>query len=113
KAHRYDPDINKEFMHFCEHYGTAPIATRPKSPKDKNIIENALGVFWRWADRRIRNRTFYSIGELNTFLRELADEFNVRIQRKYGLSRRDKFEQGEREKLLALPASTYRCGIWK
>ena len=113
KAHRYDPDIHKEFAHFCEHYGTAPIATRPCSPKDKNLIENALGVFWRWAGRRVRGRTFYSIGELNGFMREIADEFNAKTQRKYGLSRKEKFDQGERIKLLPLPAKTYRFGEWK
>ena len=52
RAHRYDPDLNPEFSHFCEYYDTAPLAMRPYKPKDKNLIENALGVFWRWARRR-------------------------------------------------------------
>jgi transposase len=47
RAHRYDPDIHREFSHFAEHHGTAPLAMRPGKPKDKNFIENALGVFWR------------------------------------------------------------------
>ena len=113
RAHQYDPDLNKEFALFCAFHGTAPIATRPAKPKDKNLIENALGVFWRWARLRIRGRTFFSLGELNLFVKELADDFNARIQRKYGLSRRQKFEHGEREKLLPLPVQNYRYGEWK
>jgi transposase len=113
RAHRYDPDINPEFFRFAEHFGTAPLAMRPRKPKDKNLIENALGVFWRWAGPKIRQRTFFSLAELNGFIGELLDWFNSRIQKKYGQSRRQKFEQGEREKLLELPATAYEVGEWK
>lgn len=101
-----------EFFNFCELYVTAPVAARPRSPKDKNLIENVLGVFWRWARLRFKRKTFYSLGELNAFLRELLDIFNDRIQRKYGQSRRQKFT-AEQTKLLPLPSGEYRVGIWK
>jgi len=112
RAGRFDPDYNPEFWRFAEHFGTAPIAARPRSPKDKNLIENVLGVFWRWAGPKIRQRTFYSLAELNVFIRELLELFNNRVQKKYGLSRRQKYE-GEREKLLPLPQAGYTIGIWK
>jgi transposase len=113
RAHRYDPDLNREFAHFAEHHGTAPLAMRPRKPKDKNLIENALGVFWRWVRRRLRDRPCYSLGELNDFLRELADVFNSRVQRKYGLSRWQKFEDAEKAKLLPLPVLAYTFGEWR
>lgn len=113
RAHRYDPDFNPEFFHFCEFQGTAPVAARPRSPKDKNLIENVLGVFWRWSRRQIRSRQFFSLAELNAFLRVLLEQFNNRIQRKYGQSRRQKFEAGEKIKLLPLPSGDYRIGLWK
>ena len=113
RPHRYDPDINREFMHFCDHYGTAPLAMRPGQPKDKNLIENALGVFWRWAGHKFRERQFFSLTDLNDFLRELVDEFNSRIQRKYGCSRRDKFNNGEQLTLLQLPIAPYQAAEWK
>lgn len=113
KAHRYDPDYHPEFTRFCEHYHTAHIAARPKSPKDKCFIENVLGVFWRWAGPKIRKQTFYSIGALNSFLMELQELFNNRIQKKYGQSRRQKFDTGEKEKLLPLPVAVYSAGTWK
>jgi transposase len=113
KAHRYDPDINREFAHFCDHFGTAPLAMRPGQPKDKNLIENILGVFWRWARQGIQERTFHSLTDLNDFLHDLAEEFNHRIQRKYGVSRKAKFDLGEREKLLPLPTAPYSVGEWK
>ena len=113
KAHNYDPDLNPEFARFCEHYSTAPLAMRPRKPKDKNQIENALGVFWRWARRRLLKQQYYSLVDLNRAIRALADEFNSRVQRKYGASRRQKLEGGERERLLPLPAKTWSHGEWK
>jgi hypothetical protein len=112
KAHRYDPDFHPEFAYFCEHYKTAHLAARPIKPKDKCFVENSLGVFWRWARRRFKQRTFYSLAELNTFLRELLDLFNDRVQRKYGKSRRQKFELAEQAKLLPLPTAPYSIGAW-
>jgi transposase len=112
-AHRYDPDFHPEFAHFCEYYKTAQLAARAKKPKDKCFIENVLGVFWRWAKRHFRGRTFHSLGELNAFIASLVDQFNNRVQRKYGKSRRQKFEEGERDKLLPLPSTPYQSGVWK
>lgn len=113
KAHRYDADLNPEFQRFCEYYGTAPLAMRPGEPKDKAVIENALGVFWRWARKRVRESKFYSLAELNRFLHGLLDIFNNRIQRKYGLSRRQKHVASEVEVLLAIPEQAYEIGEWK
>ena len=112
KAHRYDPDFHPEFAYFCEHFKTAHLAARPLKPKDKCFVENSLGVFWRWARRRFKQRTFYSLAELNAFLREILAEFNDRVQRKYGKSRRQKFEIAEKAKLMPLPATAYGVGNW-
>ena len=113
RAHRYDADLNPEFFNFANHYDTAPLAMRPKKPKDKNLIENALGVFWRWCRRKIRKQKFRSLGELNTFILQELEVFNNRIQRKYGDSRRGKFESHEKEKLKSLPTAKYLSGMWK
>lgn len=109
----FDPDINQEFYNFCSHYNTTVMAARPGRPKDKNLIEVHLGVFWRWVRRRLRQRQFFSLGELNRFLSELADEFNNRYQRKYGSARRARFESQERVTLRPLPKTTYESGEWK
>lgn len=113
EADWFDPDLNQEFFNFCHHYGTALIAARPKRPTDKNLIEVHLGVFWRWARRRIKARQVFSLGELNRLLEDLASEFNERYQKKYGSSRRDRFEEVERKSLKPLPSKDYEAGEWK
>ena len=113
RADYYDADLNPEFSYFTEVYGTAPIATRPGSPKDKNLIENALGVFYRWAAPKLKKHPCYSLAELNERLLGLCDEFNRRIQRKYGASRLEKFLGGEKSKLKSLPETPYFNGEWR
>lgn len=108
----FDPDINQEFYNFCSHHNTTVIAARPRSPKDKNLIEVHLGVFWRWVRRKLRQKQFFSLGDLNRFLLESADKFNERYQRKYGSSRRERFEQYEKTTLKPLPMKTYESGEW-
>jgi hypothetical protein len=113
RADWFDPDVNQEFYNFCSHFNTTVIPARPRRPKDKNLIEVHLGVFWRWVRRRLRKQSFFSQGELNRFLRSCSDEFNRRYQRKYGSSRRQRFEKNEQSSLRPLPHGVYELGEWK
>lgn len=113
RADKFDADLNSEFSLLCDHYEIAPIAARPRSPKDKSLIENSLGVFWRWAWPQLRRMTFFSLREINAELERLLITFNNRVQKKYGLSRRQRFEQFEKQKLKPLPVKQYDFGSWK
>jgi len=113
RADKFDADLNSEFSLFCDHYEIAPIAARPRCPKDKSLIENSLGVFWRWAWPQLRKKTFFSLREINAELERLLLVFNDRVQKKYGLSRRQRFDQFEKQKLKPLPVKRYDFGSWK
>ncbi len=113
KAHIYDPDLHPEFARFCEHFSTAPLAMRPRKPKDKNLVENSLGVFWRWARRKLKQHRYFSLEDLNRAILALVNDFNSRVQRKYGMSRMQKFVGGEKEMLLPLPVERWSYGEWK
>lgn len=113
RADNYDPDINSEFSLFCDTYNIAPIAARPGKPKDKSLIENSLGVFWRWAWPQLRRQQMFSLGEINSELKQLLAIFNKRVQKKYGMSRLEKFESYEKVKLNPLPEKMYESGVWK
>jgi transposase len=113
KASRYDPECNPEFLKFCEHYNTVPQPARPYSPKDKNLIEVSLGVFWRWVRPKIKREKFYSLGEMNAFIRDRVVEFDMKVRRKTGMSRKAIFEATERQNLRALPETDFEFGEWK
>jgi hypothetical protein len=112
KATRYDPDLNPDYSKFCAHYGTVAIPARPRKPKDKNLIEGALKLFWRWFSHALPGKRFTSLEELRVFTRGWADRFNGRVQRRYGQSRKQRLEE-ERGLLGPVPADPYEICEWK
>jgi hypothetical protein len=109
----YDPDLNREFARFAEHYGIAPMPARPGKPKDKNLIEGVLGIFWRWIRPKLKGQRFFSLNDLNRWLRDYLKIFNDRIQRKYGLSRSARFQMAEEDLLKPLPDQPFEFADWK
>jgi transposase len=92
----------------AEHYGTAIIPARPRKPKDKAKAEVAVQIAQRWVLARMRNETFFSLGELNVRIGELVEELNDRPMKKLGgVTRRELFERHEREALRPLPAEPF------
>jgi transposase len=98
---------------MAAHYGTAIIPARPYKPRDKAKVEVGVQVVQRWILARLRNRRFFSLGELNLAIRELADQLNDRPMRGWGTTRRALYEQLDRPTLLPLPPTPYEYADWK
>jgi transposase len=113
KAHRYDPDINRAYQDFAEYYQLAILPARVRKPRDKAKVETGVLVVERWILARLRNHTFFSIGELNGYIGELLERLNTRAFKKIAGSRRSRFEEHERGALKDLPARPYEFGEWK
>lgn len=114
RACRYEPDINPSYQEMAMHYGIAVIPARVSRPKDKAKVEVGVQLVERWILARLRNRTFFSLAELNTAIRELLEWLNGRTFRKIkGQSRRSLFEQMEKPALRPLPAQRYEHAQWK
>lgn len=110
---RYEPDLNPTYQDLAEHYGTVVIPARVRKPKDKAKVEVGVQVVERWVLARLRNRTFFGLGELNLAIRELLEELNDRPMRHLGKSRRELFEALDRPALKPLPAEPYEFATWK
>jgi transposase len=98
---------------MAAHYATAVIPARPRKPRDKAKVEVGVQVVERWILARLRNRTFFSLAELNQAIRELLEQLNRRVTRHLGASRRQLFDQLERPALTALPTEPYVYADWK
>lgn len=61
----YNPKINKTYHEMAEHYNTAVIPARVRTPKDKASVEGTVGVISTWITAAIRNEKFFSLAELN------------------------------------------------
>lgn len=112
-ASRYEPEIQRTFQEWATHYGTVILPARPARPRDKAKVEVAVQIVERWVLARLRHQQFFSLGELNGRIRELVDELNDRLMRRYGKSRRQLFEQLDRGTLSTLPAERFVVAEWK
>ncbi len=70
--HLYEPDINQAILEFARHDDLTIIPARKRKPKDKAVVESAVQVVERWILARLRNRTFYSLTELNDAIQGTA-----------------------------------------
>ena len=113
RAHRYEPEINPSYQDFAEHYALAILPARVRKPRDKAKVEAGVLVVERWILARLRNRTFFSLGELNAAMRELLEQLNNRPFKKLEGSRRSRFVELDQPALRALPARAYEFGEWK
>lgn len=110
---RYEPDINPTYSDLAEHYGTVVIPTRVGKPQDKAKVESAVLVAERWILAALRNRTFFSLEELNQAIREKLQEFNLRKFQKLDSTRKELFENLDRPALKPLPEKPYEYAEWK
>lgn len=103
KTDRYEPGINRLFEDLANHYNTAVVPARPRRPKDKPLVESAVRDVYRHVFAPLRNRTFYSLAELN---QAIAGQLRIWHDRPFQgtqESRRQRFEQAEQPALQPLP----------
>jgi transposase len=110
---RYEPDLNPTYLDFAQHYGIAVVPARVRKPRDKAKVEVGVQVVERWILARLRDRTFFSLAELNQAIAALLDELNQREMKHLGQSRRELFEELDRPALAPLPAQPYEYAQWK
>jgi transposase len=67
----------------------------------------------RWILARLRNRTFFTLADLNAAIATLLERLNTRPFRKIEGTRRSRFEQLERPAMKALPLRAYEFGEWR
>lgn len=113
KAHLYDPDLNPDYVELAAHYGTAVVPARAKHPRDKALVENAVGILMRYFGFIHRRRTFTSLDEVNAALREAVTRINSKPHTRFKTSRDARFTELEKASLRALPIEPYAVGEWK
>ena len=114
KACLYDPQVNRTYTEMAAHYDAAVLPARPRKPRDKAKVEAAVLIVERWLLGRLRHRSFYSLGELNTAIGELLVRLNEqRSIRRLGVTRRQLFEELDRPALKPLPTEPYVLAEWR
>lgn len=65
KYDRNERKLNRAYSKLAEHYNTAILPCRVRSPKDKAMVEGTVGVISTFILAALRNRRFLSLTELN------------------------------------------------
>jgi len=110
---RYDPELNPAYEELAAHYGTCVIPARPGHPKDKAVVEGAVLIAQRWIIAALRNRSFYSLDEVNEAIRELLPRYNQKRMRKVGKSRDELFRELDLPALRPLPDRPFEIADWE
>jgi transposase len=108
----YEPDLNPTYAEMAEHYGCAVLPARPRRPRDKAKVETGVLIAQRWILAVLRQRTFYSLAELNAAIHECLERLNTRLMRRMGKSRGELFETIDRPNALPLPERPYEYAEW-
>ncbi len=108
----YDPEINKTLAAMAQHYNIAVIPTRIAKPKDKAKVENAVLQAQRRILATLRNRTFFSLIELNEAIAEETKRLNERPMAAINKSRHDLFIEIEKPLLKPLPEERFVIASW-
>jgi len=106
-SNRYEPGINVMFDDFAGHYQTVILPARVRRPQDKALVENAVNLVYQRIYAPLRNRIFYSLEELNEAIWDLLEQHNNTPFQRLKTSRRELFDNIEKQVLKPLPKERY------
>jgi transposase len=113
QPHRYEPDMNPTYQDMAQHYGVTVLPARVRRPRDKAKVEVGVQVVERWILAVLRQRTFFSLRELNDAIREGLERLNTRPFKKLPGTRQELFDNLDKPALNPLPAELYVYAEWK
>lgn len=109
----YEPELNRAYADFAQHYGLAVIPARVRKPKDKAKVEVHVQIVEREILAVLRDRTFFSLPEANEAIWALLQGVNTRPYQKRPDSRAQLFDELDRPELRPLPATPFEIAAWK
>ena len=107
KTDKYEPDINRVMEDVANHYSFVVSPARVRKPRDKASVENSVKIIYQWIYARLRNRTFFSIEDINVAFREELIKYNQTRMQQKAYSREEKFLAEEKQKLTSLPENIF------
>ena len=107
KSSKYEPTLNETFADFAEHYGTTILPARAYRPRDKALVENAVRIIYTRIYVKVKRQQYCSLQDLNAAILTALEEHNNAPLRGRNYSRRQQFDEVERNTLMPLPELRY------
>ena len=109
---RYDTVLNRSYQEMAEHYHTAIVPARVRHPQDKSLAESTVRFASTWIIAALRDRKFFSVGEVQQAVAERLEALNNAPFKKRQGSRREAYLSEEQEFMKPLPIAPYEPAIW-
>ena len=113
RSDRNEPIINEDFAGMAEFYGMAVFPARARHPKDKALVENAVKLMYRSVYVDIEGMMLHDLVSLNEAILKSLNAFNGRRMSGRKQSRREQFDEVEKDYLQPLPALRYQMKVRK
>jgi transposase len=107
KSCRYEPVFTEALEQWSLHYNITLTAARVRKPKDKPHVENEVKLTYQRIYAPLRNRTFYSLQELNHAIEQQRQLHHARPFQKKDGNRAEFFQREEQPFLQSLPSEPY------
>ncbi len=104
---RHEPRLNKALEDMGNYYHFVVLPCDPLSPTQKALVEDAVRICYSRIHAKLRNRTFYSLLDLNKAVWEQIGKHNQTRMQKRPYSREERFHSMEKDKLRPLPTEPY------
>jgi transposase len=107
KSSKYEPTLNETFADFAEHYGTTILPARAYRPRDKALVENAVRIIYTRIYVKVKRQQYLTLQDLNLAILTALEEHNNAPLRGRNYSRRQQFDEVEKNVLMPLPELRY------
>jgi len=109
KSNKYEPTLNALFKDFAAYYGMTVLPAKPYRPTYKALVEGMVKIMYRTIYVAVKEKTHYSLAELNQSIHEALERLNDRLLSGRPYSRRQLFDETEKTELQILPEKRYEA----
>ena len=101
-----EPELNKDYADWADHYGTVILQAKVRKPKFKSSVENAVGILEKGFFHKLEERQYFSLEQFNQDLWKELETLNKEPFKKKEHNRYYYWEE-EKLELMPLPSTHY------
>ena len=101
-----EPELNKDYADWADHYGTVILPAKVRKPKFKSSVENAVGILEKGLFHKFEERQYFSLEQFNQDLWKELETLNKEPFKKKEHNRYYYWEE-EKLELMPLPSTHY------
>lgn len=95
-----EPELNKDYADWADHYGTVILPAKVRKPKFKSSVENAVGILEKGFFHKLEERQYFSLEQFN---KDLWKELEALNKEPFKKKEHNRYYYWEEEKLELMP----------